>query len=74
MESSIDIPTIGLTSSTCVSQIEIVTTENDETFSIVRNKIGRHDLQKYFKNFKEHIKGEHKGKTSATYKLFEDTL
>ena len=54
MESSIDIPTIGLTSSTCDSQIEIATTENDETFSIVRNKIARHDLQQYFKNFKEY--------------------
>ena len=41
MESSIDIPTIDLTSSTCDSQIEIAITENDETFSIVKNKIGR---------------------------------
>ena len=74
MECSIDTPTIGLTSSTCDSQIKIATTENDETFSIVRNKIGRHGLQQYFKNFKEYITGEHKGKTSPTCKLFEETL
>ena len=74
MESSIDIPTIGLTSGTCDSQIEIPTTENGETFSIVRNKIGPHDLQQYFKNFKEYITGEHNGKTSANCKLFEETL
>ena len=74
MKSSFDIPTIGLTSSTCDSQTEIAITENDETFSIVRNKIGRHGLQQYFKNFKEYIIGEHKGKASTTCKLFEETL
>ena len=74
MESSIDIPTIGLTSSTCDSQIEITTTENDETFSIVRNKIGRHGLQQYFKNFEEYITAEHKGKASANCKPVEETL
>ena len=70
-ESSIDISTIDLTLSTCDSQIEIATTENDETFSIVKNKIDRQDLEQYFKNFKEYITGEHKGKTSATCKLCE---
>ena len=74
MESSIDIPTIGLTSSTCDSQIEIATTKNDEAFSIVRNKIGRHGLQQYFKSFKEYSIDEHKGKTLATCKLFEEIL
>ena len=74
METSIDTPTIGLTSSTCDSQIEIATTENDETFSIARYKIGCHGLQQYFKNFKEYITGEHKGKISPTCKLVEETL
>ena len=50
------------------------TTENDETFPIVRNKIDRHGLQQYLKDFKEYITDEHKGKASATYKLFEETL
>ena len=44
------------------------------TISIVRNKIGRHDPQQCFKNFKEYITGEHKGKTSANCKLFQETL
>ena len=63
MESSIDIPTIDLTFLTSHSQIEIAITENDETFSIGKNKIGRQDLEQCFKNFKEYIKVEHKGKT-----------
>ena len=74
MESSIDIPTIDLTLSTSNSQIEVVTTENDETFSIVKHKIGRQGLEQYFKNFKEYITGEHKGKTSATCQLCEETV
>ena len=51
MESSIDISTINLTLSTSHLQIEIDTTDNDEIFSIVKNKIGRQDLEQYFKNF-----------------------
>ena len=65
MESSIDIPTIGLTLSACDSQIEIATTENDEASSIVKNRIGRQGLEQYFKNFTVYITGEHKGKASA---------
>ena len=38
MESSIDIQTIDLKLSTYDSQIEIDTTENDQTFSIVKKK------------------------------------
>ena len=53
MKSSIDIPTIDLTFSTCGSQIEVATTENGEIFSMVKNKIGRQSLEQYFKNFKE---------------------
>ena len=71
MESSTDIPTIDLTLSTSHSQIQIDTTENDETFSIVKNKIRRQGLKQYFKNFNEYITDEHKGKTSATCKLCE---
>ena len=74
MESSIDIQTIDLTLSTSNSQIEVVTTENDETFSIIKHKSGRQDLEQYFKNFKEYITGEYKGKTSATCKLCEETV
>ena len=74
MESSIDTSTIHLTFSICNTQIEIATAENDETFSIVKNKIGRQSLEQYFKNFKEYITGEHKDKTSATCKLCEETV
>ena len=74
IESSMDIPTIDLTLSTCDSQIEIATTENNETFSKVKNKIGRQGLEQYFKNFKEYITDEHRGKTSATRKLCEEIL
>ena len=73
-KSSVDIPTIDLTLSTCDSQIEIATTENDEAFSIVKNKIALQDLEQYFKNFKEYITDEHKGKTLATCKLCEETV
>ena len=61
----IDIPTIDLTLSTSHSQIQIDTIENDETFSIGKNKIDDQD----FKNFNESITGEHKGKTSTNCKL-----
>ena len=71
MESSIDIATIDLTLSISHSRIEIATNENDETFSIVKNKIGRQGLEQYFKNFKEYITSEHKGKTSTNCKLCE---
>ena len=71
VESSIDIPTIDLTLSTSHSQIQIDTTDNDEMFSVVKNKIGRQSLEQYFKNFNEYITSEHKGKTSANCKLCE---
>ena len=41
---------------------------------MAKNKISRQGLEQYFKNFKEYTAGEHKGKTSATCKLCEETV
>ena len=74
MKSLIDLPTIDLTLLTSDAQIEMVTADPDDTFSMTKIKIGRQDVEQYFKNFKEYSTEEHKGKTSATCILCKETV
>lgn len=46
----------------------------DKAFSSPKTKIGWHSLEQYYKDFKEYLTGDHKGKTSATCILCKETV
>ena len=49
-------------------------TDDDKTSSLIKTKIDRKGPEKYFENFKEHITGDNKGKTSATCILCKEIV
>ncbi len=72
MDASSDVTTIGLTLPTSDAQ---TSSSNDDKMScIVKTKIGRPSLERYFEDFKEYISGGLKGKTSATCILCKEIV
>jgi hypothetical protein len=72
MDASSDVTTIDLTLPTSDAQ---TSSSNDDRMScIVKTKIGRHSLERYFEDFKEYISGVLKCKTSATCILYKEIV
>ena len=56
------------------TDIEMSFTDDDKILFLIKTKIGRKGLEKYFENFKKYLTRDNKGKTSATCILCKEIV
>ena len=72
MDSPTTATTIDLTLSS--SDAEMCSSNDNNTSSATKTKIGRHGLERHYKDFKEYLTGDLIGKISATCVLCNETV